>query len=61
MSRIHDAAFGAARRTRARPTALRDIKADWKRWSRAERRSAIAIIATVTIVSAVAMVEALVC
>ena len=28
---------------------MRDIRADWKRWSRAERISALIIIATVTI------------
>ena len=39
---------------------MRDIKADWKRWSRAERISAITIIATVTIGSGLTLVGALV-
>jgi hypothetical protein len=39
---------------------MRDIKADWKRWSRAERISAITIIATVTIGYGLTLVGALV-
>jgi hypothetical protein len=60
MSRIHHAATGAAGGVAAEPTALRDIKADWNRWSWAERIGAIAIFATATIVYGVTMVETLV-
>ena len=59
MSRNQHAASGSAGRMTARPTSLRDIKADWNRWSWAERIAAVAIIATATIVYA-SMVEALV-
>ena len=37
---------------------VRDIKADWKRWSRAERISVVGIIATLTIVCGLTLVEA---
>jgi hypothetical protein len=37
---------------------MRDIKADWKRWNRAERISAVSIIATLTIVCGLTLVEA---
>jgi hypothetical protein len=39
---------------------MRDIKADWKRWNRAERISAVSIIATLTIVCGLTLVEAVV-
>jgi hypothetical protein len=39
---------------------MRDIKADWKRWSRAQRINAIIIIATVTIAYGLTLVGALV-
>jgi len=45
-------------RVLAAPT--RDIKADWKRWSRAERISVVGIIATLTIVCGLTLVEAVV-
>jgi hypothetical protein len=41
-----------------RISAMRDIKSDWKRWSRAERVGAIAIIATL-LVSGSSLVQAL--
>jgi hypothetical protein len=37
---------------------MRDIKADWKRWNRAERISAVSIITTLTIVCGLTLVEA---
>jgi hypothetical protein len=37
---------------------MRDIRADWKRWNRAERISAVSIIATLTIVYGLTVVEA---
>ena len=37
---------------------MRDIKADWQRWNRAERISAVSIIATLTIVYGLTSVEA---
>jgi hypothetical protein len=37
---------------------MRDIKADWKRWNRAERSSAVSIIATLTIGYGLTLVEA---
>jgi hypothetical protein len=37
---------------------MHDIKADWKRWNRAERISAVSIIATFTIVYGLTLVEA---
>jgi hypothetical protein len=37
---------------------MRDIKADWKRWNRAKRISAVNIIATLTIVYGLRLVEA---
>jgi hypothetical protein len=39
---------------------MRDIEADWKRWNRAERISAVSIIATLTIVCGLTLVEAVV-
>jgi hypothetical protein len=35
---------------------MRDIKADWKRWNRAERISAVSIIATLTTVYGLTLV-----
>jgi len=37
---------------------MRDIRADWKRWNRAQRISAVSIIATLTIVYGLTVVEA---
>ena len=37
---------------------MRDIKAEWKRWNRTERISAVSIIATLTIVYGLTLVEA---
>jgi hypothetical protein len=37
---------------------MRDIKADWKRWNRGERISAVSIIATLTVVYGLTVVEA---
>ena len=37
---------------------MRDIKADWKGWNRAERISAVSIIATLTIAYGLTLVEA---
>jgi len=39
---------------------MRDIKADWKRWNRAERISAVSIIVTLTIVYELTLVKAFV-
>ena len=48
----------AALKTLAAP--MRDIKADWKRWNRAERISAVSIIVTLTIVYELTLVKAFV-
>jgi hypothetical protein len=45
---------------RALAVPMRDIKADWKHWNRAERISAVSIIATLTIVCGLTLVEAVV-
>jgi hypothetical protein len=37
---------------------MRDIKADWKRWSRAERIGAVGIFATLAILYGATLVEA---
>jgi hypothetical protein len=37
---------------------MRDIKADWQRWNRAERISAVSIIATSTIICGLTLAEA---
>jgi hypothetical protein len=38
---------------------IRDLKADWKRWSRAERISAVAIVAAVIFAYGLSLVETL--